>query len=454
MPSQSSFESVAELPVGPQARVYESGWQSWSVSTAYGIDERPRRPAPASALMNGWGNRLAPLGTGFQGEGLLAVGPTDGGEVVIVAAPAPDREVPTIRAAVTGSAIAITADGPVEVIRYPATTSIALALANWAEILATRLVTEPIRVAPTIWCSWYHYFTDVTAADIEENIRVIDQADLPLDVIQIDDGYQAEIGDWLTLSDRFSDLRALVEGIAATGRRAGIWVAPFLAGERSALVRSHPDWVLRDATGPVSAGRNWNQEVFGLDLTHPGVRDYLTTVFQTLCDIGFDFFKLDFLYAGALDARRFADDSAVGAYRSGLDLIRAAVGPAPYLLGCGAPILPSIGTVDAMRVSPDTAPHFEPHEAGDLCAPAGRSSIVTGEGRAWQHGRWWVNDPDCLLTGRNVEHREVLAEHVERYGGLLGVSDRMADLDDWGRQTLARLCRARPAPTPFSELPG
>ena len=99
-----------------------------------------------------------------------------------------------------------------------------------------------------------------------------------------------------------------------------------------------------------------------------------------------------------------------------------------------------------MRISPDTAPHFEPEEAGDLCAPAGRSSIVTGRGRAWQHGRWWVNDPDCLLTGRNVEQREVLAAHVERYGGLLGVSDRMADLDDWGRSTLERLCRQRPGP--------
>jgi alpha-galactosidase len=350
--------------------------------------------------------------------------------------------------------ISISANGPVEVRRYPAGTSLSLALADWAEGLGDRLVTKPIRRAPTIWCSWYHYFTEVTAADIDENIQAIDDAALPLDVIQIDDGYQAEIGDWLTLSDRFSDLRVLVERIRATGRRAGIWVAPFLVGARSQLMRDHPGWVLSGPDGPVSAGRNWDQEVFGLDLTHPEVREHLTTLFTTLSDIGFDFFKLDFLYAGALDARRWNDASPVSAYREGLDVIRAAVGTSSYLLGCGAPILPSIGKVDAMRVSPDTAPHFEPHDVGDLCAPAGRSSIVTGRGRAWQHGRWWVNDPDCLLTGRRVEQREVLAAHVERYGGLLGVSDRMADLDDWGLATLRRLCEAPPQPTPFSELPG
>jgi len=452
MAAESSFETVAEIAVGQAARVYESGWQSWSVSTSYGVHGRPHRPTPASALMNGWGTRSAPPDVGFQGEGLLAVDPANGGDVVVVALQDPTEAVPAVRSGLDGSSMTVTANGPVELWRSPAGTPLPNALADWAETMADGLVVAPIRPAPTIWCSWYHYFTDVTAADIDENIRAIDEADLPLEVIQIDDGYQAEIGDWLSLSDRFRDVRVLVDEIRATGRRAGLWLAPFMAGDRSELARDHPDWLLRGADGPVSAGRNWQQEVFGLDLTHPGVRDNLAAVFRTLSDIGFDFFKLDFLYAGALDGTRSDDVSAVAAYRSGLDLIRDAVGTAAYLLGCGAPILPSIGKVDAMRVSPDTAPHFEPLD-GDLCAPSGRSAILTGRGRAWQHGRWWVNDPDCLLTGASVEQREVLAAHVERYGGLLGVSDRMSDLDGWGRATLERLCRERPGPTPFTDLP-
>ena len=55
--------------------------------------------------------------------------------------------------------------------------------------------------------------------------------------------------------------------------------------------------------------------------------------------------------------------------------------------------------------------------------------------------------------------RTIVLERAEhpRYktcgGGLLGVSDRMADLDDWGRLTLERLSSKRPSPAPFDELP-
>lgn len=446
------FEPVAEIALGPGARVYESGWQSWSPSTTYDVGRRPHRPIPSSATMNGWGTRPAPRTDGYQGEGLLVVDPSDGGDVIVVAACDPADEVPTIRADGTASSMALSANGPVDVIHHPAGTRISEALTAWADGVAAHLLPAAIRPAPTLWCSWYHYFTDLTAGDIEENIAAIEKADLPLDVIQIDDGYQAGIGDWLALSDRFDDMGELAKRITDTGRRAGIWVAPFLVGERSTLALDHPDWLVQTDDGPVDAGHNWGQRVSGLDLTHSAARDYLREVFGTLVDLGYDFFKLDFLYAGALDGQRTREVSPVAAYRSGLDLVREAVGTSAYLLGCGAPILPSIGKVDAMRVSPDTAPHFEPRE-GDLSAPSGRSSILTGRGRAWQHGRWWVNDPDCLLTGSKVEERTALVAHIEQHGGLIGVSDRMVDLDEWGAATLERLCRERPGPEPFTELP-
>ena len=129
-------------------------------------------------------------------------------------------------------------------------------------------------------------------------------------------------------------------------------------------------------------------------------------------------------------------------------LIRDAIGPESYLLGCGAPILPSVGLVDAMRVSPDTGPDYEPPK-GDLSQPSVRSAALSGLGRAWQHGRFWVNDPDCLLARPQVERRKDWAVHIERYGGLRGSSDRLRDLDEWGLQTTRRLLSTVPPPRPF-----
>jgi hypothetical protein len=127
-----------------------------------------------------------------------------------------------------------------------------------------------------------------------ENLDAIQRLELPVDVVQLDDGYQTEIGGWLSLSRRFASLHDLVARIRDRGHRAGNWVAPFLAGERSRLYAEHPEWLVRDR----SAGVNWHQRLFGLDVTHPGAAEYLYRVFSTLGELGFDFFKIDFVHAG------------------------------------------------------------------------------------------------------------------------------------------------------------
>jgi alpha-galactosidase len=212
-----------------------------------------------------------------------------------------------------------------------------------------------------------------------------------------------------------------------------------MVGARTQVAREHPDWLTGDA------GFNWGQDMRGLDLTHPDVRAYLTETVRALVGLGIDYLKLDFLYAGAVPGRRSADATPVAAYRSGLELIREAAGPEVYLLGCGAPILPSVGLVDAMRVSPDTF-----HEGGEDGATGlrGRMSLVA---RAWQHGRFWVNDPDSLVTRPTYAQRARWAETVETYGGLRSFSDRVEELDDWGLATTRRLMAAVPDAVPFAD---
>ena len=438
-----SFEELASIKVDADAgRVYEHGWQSWSPSGSYPVAVRSSfRPARAVSQIQSYRpGRPAPA-TGFQGEGLLAVDPGTGDPVVVFGAE-PGPTVPSIRASFVDGHVLVGADGPVTTSQA---STVDEGLAAWADRYAAIAGVGPIRPAPTGWCSWYHYFTEVAAADIEENVAAIHERDLPVDVIQIDDGWQAEIGDWLDLSGRFASLSALTDRIRDTGRRTGIWVAPFLVGARSRLAAEHPDWLIPGTL----AGHNWDQDTHGLDTTHPGVRDYLRRVFGMLREVGIDYFKVDFLYAGALDGPRHSGADPITAYREGVQLVRAAIGPQAYLLGCGAPILPSVGLFDAMRVSADVAPHWAPLD-GDPAQPSQQGAVFSTIGRAFQHGRFWVNDPDCIVARPAIERRAEWAEVVDRYGGLRFSSDRIADLDQWGLATTRRLLEGTPPPVPFA----
>lgn len=84
-----------------------------------------------------------------------------------------------------------------------------------------------------------------------------------------------------------------------------------------------------------------------------------------------------------------------------------------------------------MRTSPDVGVEWEPSQ-GDLSQPALRSALLAGRARAWQHGRWWTADPDCLLVRPEVAERERWAAHVATLGGLATSGDPLAELDARG----------------------
>lgn len=440
-----AFAPIAELrATHGSARVYAEGYQSWSPTRSYRLDETPYRPSGDPARLAHYRPEASAPKEGFQGAGLLAVQPEAGAAVHVFALRSAAVQVPLIRArSIADDRIEVSANGSVEHIEDAGPGGLEAALARWGDGFARQAGVVLVRPAPTAWCTWYHYFTEVSEAGVLENLEQMDRLGLPIDVVQVDDGWQRGIGDWMPPT-RFASVPALIDRVRQRGRRAGLWLAPFLAGSGSDLIREHPDWLVRDSAGtPVPAGRNWEQELYGLDLTHPGVASYLAEVFSTCRAWGVDYFKIDFVFAGALPGVRHAEVSPIEAYRAGLDVIRSAIGPGAYLLGCGAPVLPSVGIVDAMRVSPDTAPHWEPMD-GDIAEPGARSAVITGAARAWQHGRLWVNDPDCLIVRPAVERRAEWADHVERYGGLRASSDRLAELDAWGLRRTRQILEAEP----------
>jgi alpha-galactosidase len=93
----------------------------------------------------------------------------------------------------------------------------------------------------------------------------------------------------------------------------------------------------------------------------------------------------------------------------------------------------AVGLVDAMRVSPDTF-----HEGGED-GSTGLRGLMPLAARAWQQGRLWVNDPDCVVARPSYSHRERWAEAARHYGGLRSFSDRVGDLDDQGLATVRGL---------------
>ncbi len=424
---------IDEVPVARDARIYAEGWQSWSPTTWYRRGEEAHRPAEGWEQLMRFRPGAELPDTGIQGEGLLLVDPGDGAPTRAYGTLDASNEVPSIQAEWRGDTVVIEASSPVEMwvtdaAPADAHSTGADALKAYGDRFGAASGARVGGLAPRVWCTWYRYFEEVTAADVQENLDAIEDRGLPVDVVQIDDGWSLGTGEWTKPNPRFGSLPDAVNAIRDSGRRAGLWLAPFSVGSRSDLARRHPDWL----TG--AAGYNWGDDLIGLDLTHPDVRSHLADVFAEVRDLGVDYLKLDFLYSGAVPGSRHDRDATpVAAYRSGLELIRETMGDQTYVLACGAPILPSVGLVDAMRVSPDTF-----HEGGEDGSQGlrGRMSL---EARSWQHGRLWTNDPDCLVARPEFALRDEWAAVVLGAPGVRGFSDRLAELDEHGMRLVREL---------------
>ena len=301
--------------------------------------------------------------------------------------------------------------------------------------------------APLGWCSWYQYFADVTPADVRSNLEAI--AGRGFEVVQIDDGYQRAIGDWLTTCDAWSEgLAPLIHEIQHAGLQPGIWTAPFLAAADSEVLAKHPDWTSTHApTGYPSKAAynpgNWGGWALALDTTRPDVLDHLRETYAALTAQGFEYHKIDFCYAASLPARRHdPTKTRAESLRLGLDAVRDGIGDESFLLGCGCPFGPAVGVVDAMRVSADVAPVWAPdgHWPGLYeAAPAAVNAIAASVLRAPLHRRLFINDPDCLLlrpsdTRLDAAQRSFLAAVITGTGAFTLVSDDMRRYSDaeWG----------------------
>ena len=315
---------------------------------------------------------------------------------------------------------------------------------HYAWLLGTRFGTGRIQDPLRVWCSWYSLYTEISEQKL---LKVLtDLSDLPFDVFQIDDGWQINIGEWEPNEKFPSGMASFASRIKDTGRKAGLWLAPLLVTSSARMFHEHPEWLLHDEKGKfISAGFNWGSQLYALDTTHPGALEWLQTLMHKLRKWGYDYIKLDFLYAGALPGKRHADIPREAAYRQGLEVIRQSLGDA-YFLTCGAPILPSLGLCDAIRIGPDVAEvwssKYRDLALRNFTTPGLRNALRTTLHRLWLSSLVHV-DPDVVyfrthqnqLTRNEMKLQQQMGE-ICRFKACSDIpswmtSDEIADLSTY-----------------------
>lgn len=284
------------------------------------------------------------------------------------------------------------------------------------------------------YTSWYNYYQNISEEII---LRDLDALDSRFNVFQIDDGYETFVGDWLDVDKKKfpNGLEPIVKKIHEKGFKAGIWLAPFAAEKNSKLVKEHPEWLRKNKKGKlVFAGGNWSG-FYALDFDNKEAMEYVKKCLTYYMDMGFDFFKLDFLYAIALDSYEGRNRCQIQeqAYQFLRDVLKDKL-----ILGCGANIINSYQKFDYLRVGPDASLSFDDAPIMKLLHRERPSTKVTLQNTIFRSifdKHLFLNDPDVfLLRDENIqlsfEQRKTMTIINSLFGSVLMTSDNIANYDE------------------------
>ncbi len=270
---------------------------------------------------------------------------------------------------------------------------------------------------PVGWSSWVSFGHEVTAGQVMQVVETLKTIDTSIKIIQIDDGYQDEMGDWLITRPGFGmTIQELAQTIRANGFEPGLWVAPFIADDTSNIFRHHPDWFIQDDKGRPLRSDHVTFGGFGrgnawyvLDCTHPAVPEHLENMFYTMShEWGIEYYKLDALFWGAMHGGCLYDENLtrIEAYRKGMRAIRRGIGEDSFVTAANHVNWASLGLIDGMRTSADIYPTW------DVVKLTAYQNFL----RAWQNARFWHVDPDSVLlsgeAGLHVFEGELSASEL------------------------------------------
>ena len=296
----------------------------------------------------------------------------------------------------------------------------------------------PVRTpTATGWTSWYHYYQHISADIIRSNYRASSSTPLAPSFFQIDDGWQQAVGDWLQVNPRLfpEGMAVHAREIRERGMQPGLWLAPFVADQRSVLFKKKPAWLLRKKNGrPLWAGysAHWGGRFAAINTSLPDFREELARSLLTIThDWGYQLLKLDFLYAACLQP---GPRQTRGQQMYELLAWLRQLLPDTHLLGCGLPLASGFGLLDYCRVGADIHLQWE-HKL--LLWAGNRERLSTASALLSTLSRWpldrraWRNDPDVFILRTDnhqlsQEQQNIILTVNTLLGGLLFTSDPLA----------------------------
>ncbi|MCY6957468.1 glycoside hydrolase family 36 protein [Clostridium brassicae] len=290
------------------------------------------------------------------------------------------------------------------------------------------------------WTSRYNYYKDITQDIILENLENMVRKRIPLDVFEIDDGYENSVGDWLLTNEKFPlGMNFLAYKIKSFGYKPGIWIAPFICSKDSEIFEKHKNWILKDKKGKYVIGgwnSKWGGKFYVLDFYNIEVREYLAKVFHTVINIwGYEVLKLDFLYAVAIISRNGKTRGAI--MQDALDFLSDIIGD-KCIIGSGVPIATAFNKVDYCRVGADTSIYWENNKQKFLKyreRVSSISSIHSAIARCRLNNRVFNNNTDAFILRKennklNDDQKYTLFVLNNLLGNCLFFSDNVKEYDE------------------------
>jgi hypothetical protein len=229
---------------------------------------------------------------------------------------------------------------------------------------------------------------------------------------------------WTNLTD--DQLQAYVNHVHSQGQKAGIYWTPWVVWDWTPLTNALDgapaytvnDVVMKDHNGnPIAA----IDSAWGVDPTHPGVRERINYYITKFKGMGFDYIKLDFLSHGMLEGGAHNGvhydqkvRTGVQAYNAGMSYLYQQIGGSMFIDESIAPLFP-YQYANARRVSCDTYGAI-----GDTSYEMNSESYGW-----WLAGRLYgYNDPDEIhLEGYTLNENKSRVTSTAVSGYLLDGDD-------------------------------